>query len=473
MSIQDKDYEDDLSKLVEDVSDIEDDQITQNWANLAFLNSSKKQNVPIPKRGEKDTIIDGTNTQEYLLSKARDEMFTALNSSVRSITEKSQVKAYYIPDTHTAVIPKPKGNFLHTMGKADKSGQIHLNFNEFLYLSERGTITPFQKFNITDTDHGANEEIDLKLSIQDLYSFFKTQGEADTFLTYSYLKRLGFIVFQTGSQDFDETSFYPPSPKKSILNISLSNNQVFNKITGVFKFYNLSLFNGFFYSQWNFLFKRYTTNEQIYLGLKHLVPFFKPPTNKYELINERKNKHESNYQSAFENKIYKNAFSPLKPTFDVWKPQTNFKKKAPGLPDFQIVIYNKNDTQQQFPNYVQMQDIFRHLDYKFEFLSEIENDSSWDSNSYTNGILRDEYLKQLKSKAKQKPASDNSKNSKNMKKKKKFSRPPSASVLQNKRLKTGYRSFILCVIDSGIISFAKISEADFASENVWYTKRKS
>ncbi|CCH59290.1 hypothetical protein TBLA_0B04540 [Henningerozyma blattae CBS 6284] len=466
MSTLDKDYENDPTKDALDDDEIDDDELTQDWSKIAAL-SKKNPNYTIPKRGEKDAVIDGTNAQELLLNNARNEMFEALENSVRGTMIKSQVKAYYLPLQHEAIVPHPKGNFLQSMGKADKQGRVFLKFHEFLYLAERGTITPYQTFCIQDPDSLEEQTIELQLSIQDLYSFFKSQDESDNFLVFAYLKRLGFIVNLTDSNDCDTTSFFPP-PKKSILSNILN---IYNTIRSIFTFHKLSLFNAFFYSKWNFLFNRYTTSGQIYVGLKKLIPFFKAPHTRYDLLSLNSQHKLSSDTSHKKQKLSNINFKPLKITFDVWKPQSNYKKKVPGLPDYQVVVFNKNDPHQRFPTYLEMRKIFDSLDYKFEYLSEITDDLSWNKYSYTNGMLRTAYLSSIKAKAQQQRSSQNPNNPKS--KKKKNSRPTSQFVLQNRRLKNGYRSFLLCVIDSGIISFVKISETDFGSEDVWYVPPKN
>lgn len=126
-----------------DDEDEDEDEKIQDWAEIAKLTQANAP-VVIPKRGEKDYEPDGSNIQELLLYRARKAMFDTLTNSVRGSTVKSQVKAYYVPERHMAFVPHARGNFTQTMGTSTSvSGELWLEFYEFVYLSERGTVTPY------------------------------------------------------------------------------------------------------------------------------------------------------------------------------------------------------------------------------------------------------------------------------------------------------------------------------------------
>mgnify|MGYP003366308316 FL=1 len=42
-----------------------------------------------------------------------------------------------------------------------------------------------------------------------------------------------------------------------------------------------------------------------------------------------------------------------------------------------------------------------------------------------------------------------------------------------KKLKKGFRSIIIAILDNGVSSFVELSEADFSNENVWYVPSKN
>lgn len=413
-------------------SDLEDDEIIQDWSQAATLSI---RSSTLPKSGEKDYEPDGTNTQELLLYRARKAMFETLSHSPRGTVLKNQVKAYYDPEVHRALIFQPKGNFLQTMGKSQRDATVWLEFHEFLYLAERGTVTPF--YMMKEIDWRIHE---LPLSIEDLYLLFKSRQELDHFFVYAHLKRLGFIVTPCRSQI---DSFYAPQERSNKLTFSLRD-------CHIFLHWRRSLHNMIFLNPWSFCVIKYISTPQIYQSLNQLVPFYRAPKTEQDLRSRGPMFRET---------------SNLTISLNVWKPRADFKKKNPGLPDYQVVVYNKNDCEQHFPTYSDFRGIFNSLDYKFEFLSEIDN-WNWDEHSYHDGKLRSEILANTKPKDSPKCGSEK-KPQKMRPRKKNKSRSPRA--MQKNRLKHGYRSFLLAVMDDGVISFVRISESDFGSENVWYT----
>lgn len=422
--------------------DVDEDEVAQDWSQAAKL-SVKSMASSIPKRGEKDYEPDGTNLQELLLYKAREAMFDTLANSPRGSIVSNQVKAYYDQDYHGAVVPHAKGNFLQTMGNVDEQGRCWLKFHEFVYLAERGTVLPF--YSNQRPEKQAEGFVEVPLSMQDVYSLFRTQEEMDLCFVFAHLKRLGFIVTTLDKKRSETASFFPENNR---------NRRTVGTIwANMFSFLRLetnSLINAFFYTSWNFLLRRYTTSPQIYEDLKRLVPHRVPPKTIDALRLERARQHPNCSKEMF----------PI--AFNVWKPQTRFRKKNPGLPDFQVVIHSKNDASQAFPSYVDLQKIFRSLDYKFEFLSETDDEEFWNNNTFTGGNLANV----SKPKKAQAPTSECNSSKKGGRKE------VAEHVKQNRRLKNGYRSFLLAIIDDGLISFVKISEADFGSEDVWFTPLK-
>lgn len=463
--------DDDLVKGTLDI-EYEEDELEKDWSEVIKLNKKNLQ-MMIPKRGEKDYEPDGTNIQELLLYKARRAMFDALSNSVRGTIIKNQVKAVYDFDKHKALVLNPKGSFLQTMGHVTNAGEYWLDFMEFLYLAERGTITPYcLKSNSMTLNQFISPNDDqniLPLSIEDIYAFFKSQTEVDEFSVYAHLKRLGFIVTKVVDDDNDnnKATFYPNIKTfRSICGYHI--HSLFKQVTSLFVSHKNNLFNGLFYNPSHYKYIKYTSTPQIYQNLKLLVPHVEVPKTLLELQHRK--------QRCLSNKNQDGSNDTIKLTFNVWKPQTNYKKKIPELPDYQIVVYNKNDKQQHFPTNDDFKHIFDSLNYKFEFLDSSRSDGdpiNWDDHSYINGIPRSLILSKNQKKKtinSQTAMKSNIKEEKRRKLKKQSTLSSSSSehVRQIKRLKNGYRSFILAVMDNGIISFVKISEADFGSEDVWY-----
>ncbi|CAI1761467.1 hypothetical protein SEUBUCD646_0P02030 [Saccharomyces eubayanus] len=436
----------------------EEEEIYQDWSQVASL-VNKNAALSLPRRGEKDYEPDGTDLQEVLLYRARKAMFDTISDSIRGTTVKSQVKGYYVPHRHQAVLPKPKGSFMQTMGRADNSGELWLEFHEFVYLAERGTILPYYKLQSGSKHESSDYDVEIMLSMEDLYSLFSTQHEMDEYFVFAHLKRLGFIPKQCRQDMGVTTSYYPSSTRQNNLHI------ISSRFFSLFKIQQISLFSGFFYRKWNFFFLKYRTSPQLYQGLNRLIRSVTVPKTRDEL-----------WYSRFRRQQERGKIEvPL--TFNVWKPCANFKKKNPGLPDFQIIVYNKNDKSQHFPTCKELRSIFASLDYKFEFLNEVKDDLDWDANSYVEGISRSQYNTKTASKSRNEKNTLPSKSLTKFDSQKETVKPNSKKksktypphIQQKRRLKAGYRSFILAIMDNGLISFVKMSEADFGSENVWYT----
>ncbi|SCW03619.1 LAFE_0G14466g1_1 [Lachancea fermentati] len=409
-------------------SDEEGDELAQDWSQMAKVTVS--QNV-IPKRGEKDFEPDGTNVQELMLFRAKKAMFDSLSGAIRGSVVKNLVKAYYVPEKHMAVVPHPKGTFMHTMGRVDSSGCCWLEVYEFVYLAERGTVTPYWQNSGREDD-----EFDVPLSVEDTYSLFKSQSELDEFFVYAHLKRLGFIVSSINQNVPHWSSYLEVS--------SITGEQrVYRYFTSLFRLIpTIPHFS--IYDPYHFYFRRYTSSGQIYRSLNLLIPSYSAPRTVQELCNE----NADSYQETTDLKAWKISFN-------VWKPRTNFRKKSPGLPDFQIVVYNKNESGSSFPTYPEIRNIFQRLNYQFDFLT----DGNMNDVQVANKIpqLNNEY-KITKKEDESPRTKENKKNCKTY--------PP--HIQQLRRLKKGYRSFVLAVMDDGLISFVRLSESDFGSENVWY-----
>ena len=420
------------------------DEIIQDWSQLTKLVRNNKSFIP--KRGEKDYEPDGTNIQDQLLNKAKENMFNVLHNSSRGSILRNQVKAYYNLKEHNAAIFQPKGTFAHTMGTPDSNGSLILSFHEFVYLAERGTVSPFI---ITKCDE---DTIELPLSIEDVYTLFFSQEELDEFSVYAYLKRMGFVVLATSLSYGKRASLYynnyssAASRKKS----------VFNHMLNFFDLYPCRII-------WplisritfplHFIFAKYTSSSQIYESINHSIPYYSPS----KTIQELRLEHAHDLTSIK---------SEYKIAFDVWKPSPSFKKSRRCLPDFQIVIHNKNNRTKPFPDLYDFKSVFQQLDHKFDFLCEADTLDELLSDDQAGKSSLKIIEAPQKHMGKDKKIEDTRVNSNSIRKK--TSNPTSAYNQKMRRIRNGYKSFLLAVIDDGLISMIKISETDFGSENIWY-----
>lgn len=425
----------------EDAED--DDEPHHDWTQMLKL-TQKSSAVRPPKRGEKDYEPDGTKLQEELLCAAKNAMFSTLSNSIRGTMPKSQVKAYLDQKHHVAIVPHPRGIFTQTMGHVDESGRFVLAFYEFLYLVERGTVTPYLY-----TDEGNSHLNEKPLSVQDIYLCFKSSEETDKYAVYGHLKRLGFIVRYRDDTSYVKTTFFPENHelKNSPYKLPRILTQLCDHSYTIYK----RIFKGLYRWFQKIIGMRFLNFEEIYKYIPKICHDFVPKS-----VNQLKHNHKT---------IPNN--DKLKIEMDLWKPHPNFKKKFSSLPDYQVVIFNKNDPNKQFPCHDDLLDIFEQLDYKFDFIHTMsDGDEFWNQYSYANQISRTSYLENQKGIRKIKDVP--SEKSELHTSRKHESRNNSTKYPSKKQcLKNGYRSFLLAIIDNGLLSFTKLAEADFSSFNAW------
>lgn len=414
-------------------SDVEDDEFLQDWTNASrLIGNGNKHSIPL--RGEKDYEPDGTTVQVSMLSQAKNAMFNVLRQPDRGTIIKNQVKAFYDMENHYAVVKRPKGTFTNSIGTPNSDGSLTLQFYEFVYLVERGTVTPI--FNIEIE----GKKCEYILSIQEVYSFFKSQAELDEFYLYAYLKRMGYIVcaknWKYGHRDSFQELYFNKYLKSSSRPSYINN---FFHLFSKFSYTVIRNTPNVLKKILGFCPMKFTSTSQIYESIGNAIPFYVPPKTSHELY-ESKCSNMSNYGT-----------SKYKIVFDIWKPNPNFKKSYRYLPDFQVVMYNKNSNTSQFPTLSDFREILQHLDYKYPFIDDIDVlESKQPINNKKENKVKQETQMQNQKIKKPKKSTGNA-----------YSR-------KMKKIKDGYRSFLLAIMDDGLLSIVKITETDFGSENIWY-----
>ncbi|KAG7827561.1 hypothetical protein KL920_004324 [Ogataea angusta] len=158
-----------------------DQEEVHDWTLLAEL---------AVKRGDKsfEPVYDGSSLSQYdvdALEKQRSIMYHALSQPRGFLARPDKLISSTIRLGTGAYIDQPGGKFLETMGRIDRSGRCHLNFEEALYLVERGTCV------------AKKENSEHIMSLQEVYANLITSPEQyDQLLVYSLLKRNGYIVLR-------------------------------------------------------------------------------------------------------------------------------------------------------------------------------------------------------------------------------------------------------------------------------------
>ncbi|KAK6345967.1 tRNA-splicing endonuclease subunit sen54 [Orbilia blumenaviensis] len=373
-----------------DDADIDLSDETQDFRFLA--NITKKGGGSIPKRGEKDFEPDGTNLQSNTLDDSRDAMFQAL-SVERSHTGKTRATATWHPTRQLAQIHEQRGVLFKAMGRADKSGTMWLLPEELIYMVERGSLECFYEQEQQETSEPEDKQkqsinINVPMSVQAVYAAaLGATGGLERYQVYANLKRSGYIVFRDPDAQFDDLFRNvgyeykaPPSAGKGWNLWGL----------GIFE----SLFNGTFWgSRKGDPFRpilapgAYRSYAEMYMRLA--IP--------------RKEVTWTPTTKAGDEELKNNLF---KVTYHVWKARPNFKKSAPGPPDFYICVLSTLDT--RLPSLAEVDGLFKDI-----------------------------------------PAADR------------------ATVRQKglyQGLKEGRRNVILATVDYGVISYMKFSDSRFGDE---------
>ncbi|GMM33023.1 tRNA splicing endonuclease subunit [Saccharomycopsis crataegensis] len=318
-----------------------DDEI-QDWG--SFLKASNiqisgltPQSHIVPKRGDKGFEPTANNYDNLLLQNKRDIMYATIGNSSRGHHHKNHVEAFWSADASSnegeeqyAVVPKPKGSAFNSMGIPSSQRHIFLNFEEILYLVERGSVDCYLIGNTKD----ASEQKALPMNLQMCYSaFLKSSEDYDMFYVYSYLKRYGYVV-RRATEDIKR----PPT--------------VNNKKRGP----------GLSTTFWNIMFKKplLTVGSIFYklLGapLLAVLPKLRVLLSRYSWSTLYESLYATSYGTVLDYENFKAVdTSKFKIVYNLWKPNNHQKANTP--PDFQVIIVNTNLT--SLPTVDEIKSIFK------------------------------------------------------------------------------------------------------------------
>lgn len=296
-----------------------------------------------------------------------------------------------------------KGPHVRTMGR-DVGGRWMLLPEEALYLVERGNLELRWRGGGGDggvDDEGGDRDGDgdgeeedegVPMSLQAAYTFLvgALGLSVERFNVYAGLKRSGYVVLRgpawyEGDEEGDyETPGPAPGDKEGWARWWQMLFEVKQKKPGAMG----PLVGNGMYRSYNDVYR-----------LLSVVPFHDPtlPTPR----NARQSQ-ESSTETPLE------GSPPLRPCFYVWKPNSTFKKSAPGPPDFRIAVLNARED--PFPALQQLDELLQSVPYDC---------------------------------------------------------PPASMIQPNQRLKHGYRNVILAVVDQGVVSYIRIADAGFGKEKMY------
>ncbi|KAG7718305.1 hypothetical protein KL913_002300 [Ogataea haglerorum] len=184
-----------------------DQEEVHDWTLLAEL---------AMKRGDKsfEPVYEGNALSQYdadALEKQRGIMYHALSQPRGFLAQPDKLISSTIRLGAGVYIDQPRGKFLETMGRTDRLGRCHLNFEEAIYLVERGTCV------------AKKEDSERILSLQEVYgSLIANSEQYDQLLVYSLLKRNGYIVLRTTQHTAEHHERPTPRYGSIFLNLVVS-----------------------------------------------------------------------------------------------------------------------------------------------------------------------------------------------------------------------------------------------------------
>jgi tRNA-splicing endonuclease subunit Sen54 len=295
-----------------------------------------------------------------------------------------------------------KGQHFRTMGKTDGQGTLHLLPEEALYLVERGNLN--LKWSAVE-----GEATDaLPFTLQSAYATLigRLGLSIERYIVFAGLKRSGYVVHRS-------LEWYPEDQLNRCHTESHSasgTHSVGRAFYDLFRSGNRransslagplvapGLYRNYCMSRSITVIKLLLTKfkAEIYFHLS-MVPFHDP-------------------KAATEQKLTKESFgrdrskNSLRCSFHVWKPRPDFRKSAPGPPDFRIAVLDARED--GLPSLQLLQDLLESVPYE----------------------------------------------------------PPPGRMEHQifQKLKHGYRNVILAVVDEGVVSYIRLADAAFGREKLY------
>ncbi|KAI4165541.1 MAG: hypothetical protein LQ342_000953 [Letrouitia transgressa] len=415
-----------------------DDDDDDRPLDFRFLSLSSPS---LPRRGEKDFEHHGTAAQLSTLEASRAAMHEALSVGRSHGTKAALVGHARFKQLRgeggevglEVVVKEPRGQHLRTMGRTDRRGRVKLLPEEVVYLVERGTMEVRYEGEEEEKDEergetqkeGYDEEEDvdgrgwdgIAMSLQACYAWFIGRDglTLERYTVYAGLKRSGYTVMRSpwwggGGMEAEgnqakEDRVVASRGELGLWGLFWSMVLRWGEVDlkalgplvgkGLYRNYSMS------YSKWSFEHPANAHGGDIY-RLLSIIPAHNPSISSTQ------------FKTTDDSSMYKLPKPPiLRPCFHLWKPSQNFRKSAPGPPDFQSAVLNARE--EDFPTLQQLDGLLQSVPYD----PPLENDTR---------------------------------------------------IYQN--LKHGFRNVLLAVVDQGVVSFLRIADAGFATQKIYERIRR-
>lgn len=208
------------------------------------------------------------------------------------------------------------GSYFSTMGQADSSGKVWLYPEELLYLLERGSMECWWP-------EGA------PMSLQGAYSACcQVSGDLERFQTYSYLKKLGYIVQRAPTYDADAFGC-----STDVATNSEAVGSALSHMCGLSAFKS-----GLTYMHYVYKVMCLNPTNPTTLLWQGLFRSYSDVYSKLQIVKSKPLHAQT--KTRIDRPPGSSAFRIV---FHVWKPTTNWKKKTPGPPDMYIAVVSTRE----------------------------------------------------------------------------------------------------------------------------------
>ena len=409
-----------------------DRDLSEETQDFRFLNSiinssNLTEPASIPKRGEKDFEPNTTNAQASSLDASRNAMHTAL-SHPRLHQAKTHLVAQYCPEEARyggacVRVDNVHGPHFRTIGKGDSKNRVWLLPEEALYLIERGSLD-IRWPDLSSSGEGAQEMAnkgegeddpigELPMSLQGAYASFigKSGLTLERYQVFAGLRRLGYAVNRAPT--WDESP-----PGMDCHAIALADSGQLTRTGGRAELPQRAASSGILGLVHRLLCYLFTpSNDKNPKTCPSLGPLVAPGLYRsyndiYRALALIPYETSTSQAQIQETRALPVPQSPFRIAYHVWKPSTTYRKSNPPAPDFRVAVLDARET-------------------SVPTMSQI-------------GILLDTMPDDELPKEKPLEA----------------------------RLKHGKRNVILAVVDIGVVSYLRVSEAAFGGENLFENRSK-
>lgn len=370
----------------------------------------RREDAKIPKRGEKDFEPHATALQSNTLAASRQAMHIAL-SYERIQPPKSHTQATYHPETNMAYVYNPKGPHFTKMGQVLSAKEDPLGDDK--RRGQRMWLLPEEVLYLLERG-----TVDVRWPVVDEDDGKGEDEGVPMSLQGAYAMFLGEEESRGGALTFERYSVYS-GLKRSGYTVRRApswdsqgpplGKECFPQAPQ--RTWNLGL--NLLLSWW----PSFGSSEKADYDAQEEGPLVRPGLYRsYPEIYRRLNLinfHDPTTQYRY--------FEPHQPwtdesfriTYHVWKPgSTTFKKSAPGEPDFRIAVVNARET--TMPTLEQMTALMETVPFD----------------------------------------------------------PPDEKSQLYQKIKHGYKNVILAIVDQGVVSYLRISDAGFGQEKLYERKPK-